>query len=114
MESCIFCKIIERQQPARIVYEDDQVVAIEDISPQAPVHLLVMPRKHLTSLKEADSKDEPLLGRIFVVATQLARERRLDAKGYRAVVNTGPWGGQTVGHLHLHVMGGRAFHWPPG
>ena len=114
MDSCIFCKIIERQQAAKIVYEDDQVVAIEDIRPQAPVHLLVMPRKHLPSLKEADGSDEALLGHLFAVVKQLARERQLEARGYRTVINNGPWAGQTVYHLHLHVLGGRVFHWPPG
>ncbi|HEV2246713.1 MAG TPA: histidine triad nucleotide-binding protein [Terriglobia bacterium] len=114
MDNCIFCKIIERHQPARIVYEDDQVFAIEDIRPQAPVHLLVMPRKHLPSLKEADHSDGPMLGRLFTVAAQLARERQLEAKGYRTVINNGPWAGQTVDHLHVHLLGGRVFHWPPG
>lgn len=114
MDNCIFCKIIERQQPARIVYEDDQVVAIEDIRPQAPVHLLVMPRKHLPSLKEAEDADELMLGHLFTVAAQLARERQLETRGYRTVINNGPWAGQTVDHLHVHVLGGRTFHWPPG
>ena len=114
MDSCIFCKIIQRQQPAKVVYEDDQVVAIEDIHPQAPVHLLVMPRKHMPSLKEAESGDEPMLGHLFTVAARLAREHQLDKRGYRTVVNNGPWAGQTVDHLHVHVMGGRNFHWPPG
>lgn len=114
MESCIFCKIIERQMQAKIVYEDDQVFAIEDIRPQAPVHLLVMPRKHMPSLKEAEGGDELMLGRLFTVAAQLARERQLDTRGYRTVINNGPWAGQTVDHLHVHVMGGRTFHWPPG
>ena len=79
-----------------------------------PVHLLVMPRKHLPSLQEAESGDEPLLGHLFTVAAQLARERQLEARGYRAVVNNGPWAGQTVDHLHVHMLGGRVFHWPPG
>ena len=114
MDNCIFCKIIERQQPAKIVYEDDLVVAIEDIRPQAPVHLLVMPRKHLPSLKEAESSDGPMLGRLFTVAAHLARERQLETRGYRTVINNGPWAGQTVDHLHVHVLAGRVFHWPPG
>lgn len=114
MDTCIFCKIIERRQPAKIVYEDDLVIAIEDIRPQAPVHLLVMPQKHLPSLDGTTIGDEPMLGRLFTVAAQLARERQLETRGYRAVVNNGPWGGQTVDHLHLHVLGGRVFHWPPG
>ena len=114
MDSCIFCKIIQREQPAKIVYEDDQVVAIEDIRPQAPVHLLVMPRKHVPSLKEAEDSDEPMLGHLFTVVAQLARERQLEARGYRTVINNGLWAGQTVYHLHVHVLGGRTFHWPPG
>lgn len=114
MENCIFCKIIERQQPAKIVYEDQQVVAIEDIHPHAPVHLLVMPRKHLPSLKEAGAGDELMLGHLFTVTAQLARERRLETQGYRTVINNGPWAGQTVDHLHVHLMAGRVFHWPPG
>ncbi len=114
MDSCIFCKIIAHQQPAKIVYEDDQAIVIEDIRPQAPVHLLVMPRKHLPSLKEAEGSDEALLGHLFTVVAQLARERQLETRGYRTVVNSGPWAGQTVYHLHLHVLGGRVFHWPPG
>lgn len=114
MDNCIFCKIIEGKQPAKIVYEDEQVVAIVDIHPQAPVHLLVMPRKHVPSLKEAESSDEPMLGRLLTVAAQLARERQLEVRGYRTVINNGPWAGQTVDHLHVHVMGGRVFHWPPG
>jgi histidine triad (HIT) family protein len=113
MDDCIFCKIIDRRAPARIVYEDDRAVAIEDTRPQAPVHLLVMPRKHLPSLKEA-AGDELLLGHLFAVAAELARGRQLEAKGYRTVVNNGTWAGQTVFHLHVHVLGGRVFHWPPG
>jgi histidine triad (HIT) family protein len=114
MENCIFCKIVEHRQLAKIVYEDEQVVAIEDIHPQAPVHLLVMPRKHLPSLKEAEHADELMLGHLFTVAAQLARERQLEARGYRTVINNGPWAGQTVDHLHVHVLAGRVFHWPPG
>jgi histidine triad (HIT) family protein len=111
---CLFCRIVEGKLPAKIVYEDDRAVAIQDIHPQAPVHLLVLPRKHVASLHDARSEDEALLGHLFLVAAQLARERGLDAKGYRSVVNNGAWAGQSVFHLHVHVMGGRAFHWPPG
>ena len=114
MQTCLFCRIIERQAPAKIVYEDEQVVAIEDIHPQAPVHLLVLPRKHLTSLREASAEDEPVLGRLLTIAAKLARERQLDSKGYRTVINTGSLAGQSVFHVHVHVLGGRAFHWPPG
>lgn len=113
MENCLFCRIINRQAPARIVHEDDSVVAFEDVNPQSPVHLLVVPRKHLTSLAEATPEDESLLGHLLRVAAALARQRNLD-KGYRIVINNGAWAGQSVYHLHIHVLGGRVFHWPPG
>lgn len=114
MNDCIFCRIIKRQAPGKIVYEDDVAVAIEDLHPQAPLHLLVIPRKHLPSLKEAAHEDDLLLGHLFIVASQLVRERGLEAKGYRTVINNGAAAGQSVFHLHLHVLAGRVFHWPPG
>jgi histidine triad (HIT) family protein len=105
MSDCLFCKIVERKIPAKIVHDDDLAIAIEDIHPQAPVHLLVIPRKHLISLKEATADDKTLLGHLHVVAAQLARERGLES---------GAGAGQSVFHLHVHVLGGREFHWPPG
>jgi histidine triad (HIT) family protein len=114
MDKCIFCRIVERSLPARIVFEDDEIVAFEDAHPQAPVHTLIVPRKHLISLKDATPDDVPLLGRLFLVAAQLARERGLETRGYRTVINTGSGAGQSVFHLHLHLLGGRVFHWPPG
>ena len=114
MEDCVFCRIVNHKIPAKLVFEDDSVVAFEDLNPQAPVHLLVVPRKHLPSLKEAQPEDGALLANLFMVAAQLARERQIDANGYRLVVNNGLWAGQTVFHLHVHVLGGREFHWPPG
>jgi histidine triad (HIT) family protein len=114
MEGCIFCRIVERRLPARIVFEDDEIVAFEDTNPQAPIHSLIVPRKHLASLKDATPGDAALLGRLFMVAAQLAREWGLEAKGYRTVLNTGSWAGQSVFHLHLHLLGGRVFRWPPG
>jgi len=114
MDECIFCRIVQRSLPARIVFEDDEIVAFEDTRPQAPVHTLIVPRKHLASLKDATADDAALLGRMLVVATQLARERGLETRGYRTVFNTGAGAGQTVFHLHLHLLGGRVFHWPPG
>lgn len=114
MDDCLFCRIIERKIPAKIVYEDERAVAIEDIHPQSPTHLLVIPRQHLPSLLEAKNGDEALLGHLLLVAGQLAQKRGLDLKGYRTVINTGAGAGQTVFHLHVHLMGGRAFHWPPG
>ena len=114
VQPCIFCRIVERRTPAQIVYEDDWAVALEDIHPQAPVHLLVIPRKHLPALNDVAAEDEPLLGHLLRVAAQLARERQLEKKGYRTVINNGAWAGQSVAHLHIHVLGGRVFHWPPG
>jgi histidine triad (HIT) family protein len=114
MQNCPFCRIIERQAPAKIVYEDESVLALEDLNPQAPIHLLVIPRKHLASLKEVMAEDETLLGHVFTVAARLARERGLETKGYRTVINNGSWAGQSVFHLHVHLLGGRVFRWPPG
>jgi len=114
MDQCIFCQIVERRVPARIVFEDDEIVAFEDTNPQAPIHILIVPRKHLISLKDAIPDDAPILGRLLMVAAQLARERGLEPKGYRTVINTGSWAGQSVFHLHLHLLGGRVFRWPPG
>ena len=111
---CIFCRIVDGQATAKIVFEDATVVAFEDLNPQAPVHLLVVPRRHLPSLKEATAEDEPLLGHLFTVAARLARERGLETKGYRTVINNGAEAGQSVFHLHVHVLGGRLFRWPPG
>jgi histidine triad (HIT) family protein len=115
MDDCLFCKIIQREAPAKIVYEDPTAVAIEDIHPQAPVHLLVLPRKHLEALSVMNPpEDELLIGHLHAVAAQLARERGIESRGYRTVINNGSGAGQTVYHLHVHVLGGRVFHWPPG
>jgi len=114
MADCLFCRIVNRQSPAKVIHEDDLAMVIEDIRPQAPVHLLVLPRKHLISLQDAAAEDETLLGRLHLIAAKVARERGLEAKGYRTVINNGTWAGQSVFHLHLHVLGGRVFHWPPG
>ncbi len=110
---CLFCKISAKQIPATLVYEDADVFAFQDINPQAPAHILLCPRKHLASLDEAKPEDQSLLGKIMLVAAQLARERDL-TDGYRTVFNTGRGAGQTVFHLHLHLLGGRSFRWPPG
>ena len=113
-EDCIFCRIVRHEIPAKILYEDETCLAFEDLHPQAPVHALVIPRKHLASLAEMKPEDEALAGHLLTVTARLARERGLDSNGYRAVINSGVWGGQTVFHLHVHLMGGRIFHWPPG
>ena len=114
MDDCIFCKIAAGEVPAKIVYRDDNVVAIEDLNPQAPAHLLVIPRDHHPSLVESVSDGgDALTAALFSVAARLGRERG-GAGGFRLVVNTGPDGGQTVGHVHVHVLAGRPMAWPPG
>ncbi|HET9802230.1 MAG TPA: histidine triad nucleotide-binding protein [Candidatus Acidoferrum sp.] len=110
---CLFCKIAAKQIPAKLVFEDADVFAFSDINPQAPTHLLICPKRHFASLAEAQAIDQAVLGKLSLVAAELARERKLEA-GYRTVVNTGAGAGQTVFHLHMHLLGGRTFHWPPG
>lgn len=110
---CLFCKIAAKQIPAKIVYEDDDVFAFEDIGPQAPTHILICPRKHFASLNEASQEDQAVLGKLQLVAAEHARKLNL-LDGYRTVLNTGRGAGQSVFHLHLHLLGGRPFHWPPG
>ena len=111
--SCLFCKIIEGSIPSTPVYQDEQSYAFPDINPQAPTHILVAPREHLVSLAEAGSQQKALLGHLLWVAAQIARDKGL-GKGYRVVINTGDDGGQTVDHLHVHLIGGRPMTWPPG
>lgn len=111
--SCLFCKIIEGSIPSTAEYQDDQCYAFADIHPQAPVHFLIAPREHLVSLAEAGEEHPTLLGHLLWVAANLARKKGL-AKGYRVVINTGEDGGQTVDHLHVHLVGGRSMTWPPG
>lgn len=110
---CLFCKIGAKKTPSKIVYEDPEIFAFEDISPQAPTHILICPRKHFESLTQAGAEDQAILGKVQLVAAQLARERKL-LDGYRTVVNSGEGAGQSVFHLHLHLLGGRPFRWPPG
>ncbi len=114
MADCIFCQIVEGVIPTKKVYEDDQVVAFDDINPQAQVHMLVIPKRHVISLEDTQDSDAVLLGQLMVVCAKLARERDLAESGYRVVANTGREAGQTVFHLHFHVLGGRSFAWPPG
>jgi histidine triad (HIT) family protein len=110
---CIFCKIAAGTIPAKKVREDELVFAFHDIEPKAPTHILVIPKKHVASLAEAKEIDEKLLGRLLLAAADIAREQRLE-NGYRLVISTGAEGGQTVDHLHVHLLGGRQMHWPPG
>ena len=111
---CIFCKIVAGGIPAAKVYEDDRALAFRDINPQAPTHALVIPRKHVASLNEATEDDRDLLGHLLLVAARVAREAGHAEGGFRTVVNTGAQAGQTVFHVHVHVLGGRALTWPPG
>ena len=113
MAACIFCKIVAHEVPARIVHEDETSVAFHDINPQAPVHVLLIPKKHFVSAEETAAGDEPVLGHLHRVAAKLARELKI-TDGYRTVVNTGAGAGQSVFHFHLHLLGGRSFRWPPG
>jgi histidine triad (HIT) family protein len=114
MSDCLFCKIRDGQIPAQLLYTDVGAVAFSDINPQAPLHALVIPRRHIASLDAAAPEDAALLGHLFVVGAKLAREAGHAAAGYRVVLNTNPAAGQTVFHVHLHVLGGRTFAWPPG
>jgi histidine triad (HIT) family protein len=112
--TCLFCRIVDGSIPSDRVHEDDQVVAIRDINPVAPVHQLIMPRAHITSAADLGEADGALLGHLFEVAARLAREAGLTARGYRLVTNVGADAGQSVPHLHVHLLGGRHMAWPPG
>jgi histidine triad (HIT) family protein len=112
-DDCLFCKIAAKKIPSQIVYEDAEVFAFEDIGPQAPTHILICPRKHFSSLSEASAEDQAVLGKLQLVAAELARKHNL-LYGYRTVINSGSGAGQSVFHLHLHLLGGREFAWPPG
>ncbi len=113
MTGCLFCKILDGEIPAKIVAQNDHVIAFRDVAPQAPTHVLVIPRKHLVSLAEATRDDLVLLGEMHLMAQAVAQQEKLDG-GYRTVFNTGADAGQSVFHLHLHVLGGRQLAWPPG
>jgi histidine triad (HIT) family protein len=114
MSDCLFCKIASKEIPAKLVYEDADVVAFEDIEPQAPVHLLVIPRKHVPTLNDLSAEDDALAGKLLRVAAGLAKERGIAERGWRAALNVNRDAHQLVFHVHLHVLGGRVFGWPPG
>jgi len=114
MSDCIFCQIVEGNIPAHTLYEDDHAIAFDDINPQAQVHLLVIPKRHVVSLDDTKETDAILLGHLLVVCAKMARDRGIAHSGYRVVANTGRGAGQSVFHLHFHVLGGRHFEWPPG
>ena len=111
---CLFCRIVAGEIPSTKVHEDDQIIAIRDIAPRAPTHILLIPRRHIASALDLTEADSPLVGHMFAIAADLARSEGIAEAGYRLVSNVGRWGGQSVDHLHLHLMGGRSFEWPPG
>ena len=113
MDDCLFCRMIQGEIPSKKVYEDEDTFAFEDIRPQGPTHVLVIPKKHIRGLKEAGEEDAAIVGRCQLVAAKIARERSIE-DGYRTVLNVGPRAGQSVFHLHVHLIGGRNLGWPPG
>jgi histidine triad (HIT) family protein len=113
-EDCLFCKIFAREISAKEVFRDEEIVAFEDIRPVAPVHVLVIPKQHISSVHDLTATHAALLARMVEVANRIADERKIDRDGYRLVINKGPQAGQSVYHLHLHLLGGRAMSWPPG
>lgn len=113
-QSCLFCRLVAEEIPTDFVHRDDSAVVIRDINPQAPTHLLVIPKEHIESLDEASKKNEALLGHLLRVAARVANDEGLGEGGYRTVINNGAGAGQSVFHLHVHVLGGRPLNWPPG
>jgi histidine triad (HIT) family protein len=114
MDDCVFCRIGRGEIPADIVYKDDEVVAFRDINPQGPVHVVIIPVEHIPGIKEAEERHQGLVGKLMLVAARIAQDEGIADSGYRLVVNQGREAGQSVDHLHVHVIGGRAMHWPPG
>ncbi len=112
--NCIFCKIINRKIPSRIVLEDQHSIAFHDVNPQAPVHILIVPKKHIPEIHSMTEADKELIGHLFLNAKKIADDMGLDKNGYRMVINNGAGAGQTVFHIHLHLLSGRRFAWPPG
>lgn len=113
-DNCIFCAISSGDQPANVLYQDDRCLAIHDINPQAPKHILVIPREHMDSLNDASKNDDALLGYLLRIGARVANQHGIAEAGFRVVINTGQAAGQTVDHLHVHVLGGRNLNWPPG
>lgn len=113
-KDCIFCRIVKKEIPAKTVYEDEQLIAFYDINPQAPVHILIIPKKHIPTVLDADKEDANLLGSMILLANQLAKNEKIDQSGFRLVLNCNRAAGQAVFHIHLHLLGGREMGWPPG
>ncbi|HOW28820.1 MAG TPA: histidine triad nucleotide-binding protein [Elusimicrobiota bacterium] len=114
MSSCIFCKIVTKEIPADIVYEDERVIAFKDIHPQAPIHVLIIPKKHIPGVMDITPEDTVFCSNVGLVARQIAQKEGIDQSGFRLVINNGPNAGQAVAHLHWHLLGGRKMGWPPG
>lgn len=114
MSDCIFCKIANKEIPSNIVYEDDKVIAFNDLDPKAPVHVLIIPKEHLASAMEINDDNAGIIASIFAAASKIAKKLGIDENGFRIVNNCGKDGGQTVGHIHFHMLGGRSLQWPPG
>jgi histidine triad (HIT) family protein len=114
VQNCLFCRIIDRKLPSKVILETERLFAFEDIAPQAPTHILVIPKKHIATLNDAVPDDAELLGDIVLAAAEIARNRNISGPGYRLVLNTNPGAGQSVFHVHVHLLGGRRMHWPPG
>lgn len=114
MEDCVFCKIADKKINSDVVYEDDDVIAFKDINPAAPIHILIIPKKHISSIMDLCDEDIDVVSKIYGVAKKLASENNIDKKGFRIVANCGEDGGQTVEHMHFHLLGGRSMQWPPG
>lgn len=114
MSECLFCKIVEKKIPAKLVHEDEDTLAFDDVHPQAPIHTLVIPKRHVGSVQDLGEADQTLLARLLLTCRKVANNKGLAGSGFRLVANTGREGGQTVFHLHFHVMGGRQMGWPPG
>lgn len=114
MDNCLFCKIASGEIDSEMVYSDEQLFAIKDINPQAPTHLLIIPKKHIRTIMDIEDSDKELIGSVYILAKKLAKENNLEASGYRVVVNCGSGAGQSVFHIHYHLLGGRPMKWPPG
>ena len=114
MDNCIFCKISNRLIPSKIVFENENILAFEDLNPQAPTHILIIPKKHIATLNDVTTEDQTLLGEVVLSAAAIARDRHISTSGYRLVANTNAGAGQSVFHIHFHLLGGRSLAWPPG
>jgi len=114
MENCIFCKIVERSIPSKVVFENENVLAFEDLNPQAPTHILIIPKKHIATLNDVAQEDQWLLGEVILSGAAIAKDRHINTSGYRLVANTNAGAGQSVFHVHFHLLGGRSLAWPPG